>query len=580
MTVVQSRTRRFSDLLSSGLFAVPWHQRYYDWKTRNVEELLLDVEEAMARDRKAYFIGAVILVQSGERNFEINDGQQRIVTFSLICAAFCRRFTHHNPDFQRAGIALRLLFDLEATQHCTLEDADTYSRRVTPPRNDSASFQQMICGRTIGANGQLVDAWRAIVSFVDALDTEAAHRYFDFLVSNLEVACLLIPPDSIDPNEVFEAINSRGKPLDDLDRIRNHLYSYFGDDDGVRKSTIHEHLERIRTVFPRGDVASRYLRCQFEMRMGFLRGDHFYRDVRTALLGQSADRVFELVCEITRPEAMELYRTIVSRQPSESLTGAFDRAAGRVHMTRNLRVLLRELNAYTVTHPLIFALMCRYIGERDGRHRRRIARVIGKNLDRLVAFVLRTAFVTQRFAPSTFEKQFAEFAKTIHDRDDLVDDEFAKFLRDCDTERVLDDRRFVDVLVLARRKRGPKVRQLLLGINRELQPDAGLLREDACTLEHVLPESPEHWPGWTGFADADCEDWVDRLGNLSLLGRSDNRSGGVFNSSFDEKVKVYRRSAVELSRRVGGVSEWTPDAVANRQRQMAEIAARAWAFPD
>lgn len=58
VTIVQSETRRFADLLSSGLFAVPWHQRYYDWKPRNVEELLLDVQEAVASERAAYFVGA------------------------------------------------------------------------------------------------------------------------------------------------------------------------------------------------------------------------------------------------------------------------------------------------------------------------------------------------------------------------------------------------------------------------------------------------------------------------------------------------------------------------------------------
>ena len=580
VTIVQSETRRFADLLSSGLFAVPWHQRYYDWKPRNVEELLLDVQEAVASERPAYFVGAVILVQNGGRAFEINDGQQRIITFSLICAAFCRRFSHDHPDLQRAGIALRLLFDLESTHPCTLDDADTYLRRVTPPRDDRVLFQRMICGDTVGANGRLYDAWRTIVGFVNALDTEEATRYFDFMTGSLEVACLTIPPDRINPNEVFEAINSRGKPLDDLDRIRNHLYSYFGRGDEVRKGAMHDGLERIRTVFPRGDVASKYLRCQLQMRLGFLRGEHFYRDVKSLLRGYSPGQIFELAREVARPEGMELYRAIVSKYPFESLTKAFDQAAGRVHSTRSLRILLRELNAYSVTHPIVFSLLARFTGESDGRRRRRVARIVALNLDRLAAFVLRTAFVTQQFSPSTFEKGFAEYAQTIYESSELPDQEFAQFLRARDADRVLDDGRFIEALELARRKRGPKVRQLLLGINRELQSDADAINEEGCTLEHVLPESPEHWSGWTGFGDVDCRDWVDRLGNLSLLGRSDNRGSAAFNRSFREKVTVYRDSAVALSRELGDLEEWTPDEIRARQRRMAEVAASTWAFRD
>lgn len=578
MTVVQSETRRLADLLSSGLFAVPWHQRYYDWKARNVEELLLDIQEAAINNRAAYFVGAVILVQNGGRRYEINDGQQRIVTFSLICAAFCRRYSYHDPDPEKAARALELLFDLGSTQDCSLDDAHAYSRRVTPPRNDTAAFQQMLCGHTVGANGRLDEAWRTIVSFVDTLSPSRAELFFNFLTGNIEIACLKIPPNRIDPNEVFEAINSRGRPLNDLDRIRNHLYSFFQESDTEFKASMHEDLERIRTVLPRGDVASRYLRCQFQMRLGFLRGDHFYRDIRAALRGYTADQVADLVAEITRPEALELYRAIASRHPFESLTSAFDYAAKRSDSTRNLRVLLRELNAYTVTHPIVLSLLYWYIDESDGRRRRGIAHTVARNLDRLAAFVLRTAFVTQRFSPSTYEKRFAEYAKTIYTAEELVDGDFAVFLQKCDTERVLDDRRFIEALEQARPKRGPKVRQLLLGINRELR--GGTLNEEGCTLEHVLPESPEHWKGWTGFDGVDCRDWVDRLGNLSLLGRTDSRGAKTFNRSFEDKAKVYQRSAVALSREIGGLNKWTPTAIRRRQREMAEVAARAWAFLD
>ena len=578
MTVVQSETHRFADLLSSGLFAVPWHQRYYDWKVQNVEELLLDIQEAEVSDRAAYFVGAVILVQNEGREFEINDGQQRFITFSLICAAFCRRYSYDYPDADKAAKALHLLFDLDATQDGTLDDAPAYPRRVTPPRNDAAAFQQMICGHTVGANGRLDEAWRTIVSFVDALSPSKAERFFNFLTGNIEVACLRIPPDKIDPNEVFEAINSRGRPLADLDRIRNHLYSFFSESDTDFRASMHEDLERIRTVLPRGDVASRYLRCQFQMRVGFLRGDHFYRDIRAALRRHTADQVARLVAEITRPEALELYRAIASGHPSESLTNAFDYAASRTDSTRNLRVLLRELNGYSVTHPIVLSLLCWYIDESDGRRRRGIAHTVARNLDRLAAFVLRTAFVTQRFSPSTYERRFAEYARTIYTAEELVDGEFASFLQKCDAERVLDDRRFIEALVQARPKRGPKVRQLLLGINRELQSDT--LKEESCTLEHVLPESPEHWSGWTGFDDVDCRDWVGRLGNLSLLGRTDSRGTKTFNRSFEDKAKVYQRSIVALSRQIGCLSEWTTAAITQRQREMAEAAARAWAFLD
>ena len=168
-TVVQAEATRFSDLFFHGRFEVPWHQRYYDWSPNEVSDLLEDLKEAVEAKSDCYFLGAVILAGNGGGIWEINDGQQRMVTVSLVSAAFCRRFARDDSDPQREAIALRLLFDLEANRPCRLADADEYTRRLEPPRNDSAVYRQMIRGRTIGTNGKLTAAWQRIEDFVGGL---------------------------------------------------------------------------------------------------------------------------------------------------------------------------------------------------------------------------------------------------------------------------------------------------------------------------------------------------------------------------------------------------------------------------
>ena len=49
----------FSDLFHQGRFAVPWHQRYYDWKPSDVQALLHDIEDAIKEERDCYFLGAI-----------------------------------------------------------------------------------------------------------------------------------------------------------------------------------------------------------------------------------------------------------------------------------------------------------------------------------------------------------------------------------------------------------------------------------------------------------------------------------------------------------------------------------------
>ena len=213
-TVIGARSTTFFRLLCSGRFKVPWHQRRYDWTADHVEELLQDIDDAINADRHCYFLGTMILVKSAPEEWRINDGQQRIVTLSLICACLRSLFTDQK-DSQRAHLALRMLFDIDENRTQALEQIDRLTPRVTPPRDDKTRYNLMIRGRSIGANGKLTQAWRRIDSFVVGMGLDRSRRFFDFLLQNVEVARLDIP-DSVDPNSVYETINSRGKRLDDL----------------------------------------------------------------------------------------------------------------------------------------------------------------------------------------------------------------------------------------------------------------------------------------------------------------------------------------------------------------------------
>ena len=275
-TVISADAILFSELFRKGRFSVPWHQRYYDWTATNTHALLHDIDEAIKENRRCHFLGAVLLVGTDDGRWEINDGQQRMVTVSLICAALCRRFAHETRDSQREGQALRMLFHLDDSGVWSLDDAEHYEPRIQSPVADRMRYRQMIRGNSIGTNGKLTSTWRTIDEFLGPTNTgERWENYFDFIREHLEIACLTIPQD-LDPTAVYETINSRGKQLDDLDRIRNFIYSHFNADaEAQRKDSVHTDLETIREVFPLRRKAADYMRCCLQCRFGFLRKDNF-----------------------------------------------------------------------------------------------------------------------------------------------------------------------------------------------------------------------------------------------------------------------------------------------------------------
>lgn len=95
-TLDQPQIVSIKDLLEENL-NIPNYQRPYKWGVRNIQTLLNDIEEAIAeagkysQDEYKYRIGTIILHKDKDKDkegkdiFNIVDGQQRTISFVLIC---------------------------------------------------------------------------------------------------------------------------------------------------------------------------------------------------------------------------------------------------------------------------------------------------------------------------------------------------------------------------------------------------------------------------------------------------------------------------------------------------------------
>ena len=66
---------------------IPEYQRPYKWTAKNANQLLDDIEEAMASNKEVYRVGTLILHHDTEGNYNIVDGQQRTITFALLLSS-------------------------------------------------------------------------------------------------------------------------------------------------------------------------------------------------------------------------------------------------------------------------------------------------------------------------------------------------------------------------------------------------------------------------------------------------------------------------------------------------------------
>lgn len=580
----------FSKLFHTGKFEIPWHQRHYDWKQEHVSDLLRDIDEAIQQKLKCYFLGSIMLVEKDSNLWEINDGQQRMVTFSLICARLCSLFHQNKKETTvQEALTLRVTFKLGANHTKNLSNTDDLEPRLIPPCDDKTRYNLMMKGKSIGTNGKLTTAWKEIDRFVSAMGLEKAKNFLDFLLNNVEVACLYIPKEKVDPNTVFETINCRGKQLEDFDLIRNNLYSYFSNrTEQNPRNTVHDSIERIRTQLRTDKKAADYSRCFFQCKYGFLAKDSFYRETRNEIRRQSDDLIkkgkkpsdytFDLIDEFACREQIDLFHLIEFPDANSTFIKGFSRDSGTLNSARSLSILLNELKRYTVAQPMVFAFLCRYSKESDTQKKKKIAKLVYKNIRKITSLIMRTAFVT-KFEPSHFESEFSDFAEKIWSRNSLESLNMEDFLKACDdsNEGIINDIKFRDKLSNLQIK-SPKAKVFLIGLSHYEQHDRDIIDYAKCTVEHVLPSSPKHWSGWKKFDGQDIKDWVDRLGNLTLLSKSDNKPDDKTNGSFSNKKPLLKRSAITLNKEIVKKNDWSPHEIETRQRILSKLAARVWSF--
>ena len=67
------------------VYTVPIYQRNYAWRAPQIEQLISDIQDAVARQESNYFLGnLVVTLRDKRRDFEVIDGQQRLTTLYLL----------------------------------------------------------------------------------------------------------------------------------------------------------------------------------------------------------------------------------------------------------------------------------------------------------------------------------------------------------------------------------------------------------------------------------------------------------------------------------------------------------------
>ncbi len=541
-------------LLRHNLLRVPPNQREYAWTEREVGQLFTDIARAVDANTD-YFLGTIVTIPRPNGVLEVVDGQQRLATSAILLSAIRLYMKEINEDMLEQAVGDFLTgidrtrrtrvprMTLNSSDHELFRSIVTYEGNGEFPQPSLESHELLL-----GAHNQACAHVRKIVAPLDFIDHgDRLNTWVTFLESRARVVLLKVPDDS-DAYQMFETLNDRGLRTSQADLIKNYLFGRAGE----RIAEVQNNWAFMRgtlETMDEDDLTVTFLRHALIVQHGYLREAEVYSTVQGTVRSEGDAAMFAVDLDQL---AVSYVATFNPEHEAWNAHPASTRQA--IHVLNTLKI--RPLR------PTVLAVTARMGNGGDLAEALRFLLSLGVRL--LIASSTRSGAIESRLANaahSIWEGNITSVAglKAALSQITPSDEEFRAAF---ETARVSNPR-------LARYY----LRSLETASKNE--PEPWFMPTDDGTvinLEHVLPKKPEG--NWPQFNDDEIRLYGSRLGNLALMRASDNSAAR--SAGFEEKKPLYAQSPYKLTSEIADRSEWTVQAIAERQKQMAQLALVAW----
>jgi Protein of unknown function DUF262/Protein of unknown function (DUF1524) len=259
--------------LATQHWEVPEFQREFVWKDRQVNTLLLDINDAWTQTGDDYFLGAIVWFPQEDGPRAVIDGQQRLTTLFILIAALRDRVK-----------SLKLHETGEEGQEL-LGDLDRFLRDKLIVKGQNQGRRNRITLRYSALNGTLeeiragqgltltlpqrdlsrrrmIRAYQLVAAYIEKLedDLSALQGFFDWIGSSLLFVSVRAK-DITAAYKVFETLNDRGQTLNAADLLKNLLF-FKAQGDKVAQQSINSKWAEMETYLQEAPETSkvRFLR--------------------------------------------------------------------------------------------------------------------------------------------------------------------------------------------------------------------------------------------------------------------------------------------------------------------------------
>lgn len=571
--LMQTENQSFQSIMGNGSkYKVPRFQRDYSWTEEQWEDLWADVETL--QEEKQHYMGYVVLQTGvGERELII-DGQQRLTTLSIIVLSAIKildaldggqRFitTNHGQVIKtndgKAIIAnLTRADEIRRLYIGTVDPVSlTTYNKLELNRNNDVTFRRLSAlenppTRKVKRTNALIK--KSFDFFCEKLQGKEGKSIAAFIetMSKGLIFTKISVDNEINAYKVFETLNARGVQLSTPDLLKNYLFSVISKDDNISEeemSDLDERWEGIVYQLGKQDF-SHFLRTDWNSQYKTVSKNALFKAIRTKI--HSRPLAYDYLKRLTK--RAEVYAALFI--PSDELwrSDAYKDCAKKIAF----------FDLFNIKQP--FNVLLAAYDKFDGKE-------FGRLMQYLLVLSARYNIICNRSAKAQ-ESVYNEIALKISSGE-YKRASHVKNAREFKELYPSDD----DFIVMFSNKRMPrmqmtkKIRYLLAEIEHHLSKRA--VETEGVTevsIEHILPENPDK--KWIETFGDGWEDAINRLGNMTLLSMSDNKSAG--RRSFNQKKDIYKKSGFYLAEKIATYGEWNNDSLSAYQQQLAKAASKSW----
>ncbi|MBF4475461.1 DUF262 domain-containing protein [Methanobacterium formicicum] len=600
------------DLFENSVFRIPDYQRGYSWENNHRKDLLEDLE---AIQGKGHYTGTIVLKESEKINwysktfkkYDVVDGQQRITTILILLDLIAKELTKINT--KDSVLIANNIRETYIRIESSLESLD----KLELDEDNREYFKEVIIGsitseRRIKSHDRLFDAKNQFQEYLNS-KKRSNSDYFHFLndliirITQLLIFTRYDVEDDAEVGVIFEVMNDRGKPLSQLEKVKNRLL-FLTDrisetdsakvdlTDYINKSwkIILENLSK--TGKSKNEDENHFLRLNFiinfysELKTYKENGKRIGINTQLSDIHKLVKEHFKILEKTDKNECYHEIRNYVSSLRSTSfkyrdiLAPYNGTAYQNLKNKEELKLVSSQFGRLNIQSNVLTLLLSIY--ERFQTDAEELVRL----MEVCEIFVFRLYYIGGWMSNTAQSKIYSLSNSIFHD--ELSSDEIYSSIKEI-LEGYIPKSEIENCLT------NPKIdyyhwkgiRYFLYEYERircqekthkrpafDWDDFKNMKKEDS--VEHILPQTIRgktrinYWAG--RFDPKKHEKNVKRIGNLTLT----TRNPELQNMTFPKKKLIYKDSSWEIEREIAKYSDWTEKQIDEREQELINFAYSRW----